>query len=763
LQLAELLAQRGDTDQLRARADAGDRYAALQLAELLAERGDTDQLRARANVGDEAATRQLAELLAERGDADQLRARADAGDTYAATQLAELRARLDYAVLDRLSGFAEARRYTNAKVVLLGDTGVGKSGLGMVLGRRSFRPTESTQKSTVWTLALESAAESGGSQAREILVWDLAGQPGYRIIHQLHLNDVSVALVVFDSRSETDPLAGVKYWARTLAHSRRLEGDTAVPMKVFLVAGRADRGGVGVSPERIHALVAELGLDGFFETSAKEGWQIAELTQAIRDGIDWSALPAVSSDQQLDSIKQFLLIEKQRGRLLATGDDLWRAYGGGQGNRASFDVYIGRVESRGLIRRLHFGDLVLLQPELLDAYASAMVLAARNEPDGLGFLTEEVALAGQFEIPADERVPDKGQERLLLIATVEELLRHEIALKEVSDQGVDLVFPSQYTRERPDAPDIPGKAVVFAFEGTLHSIYATLAVRLARSALFMRRDMWHNAATYAAAGGGVCGISLRELQEDRGELNLFYDSETPTAVRRQFEAYIAAHLRSKAIPGTLTRRIIQICPVCSYALPDNIVRRRLDRGMTMLRCPACDESVISLIDEPAPTVDSDIEAMNRNADRQRDYSAAELRLKGKIETNDYDVFLCYNSEDVGQVKAIADRLRERGILPWFDLYEVQPGARWQTALEQAVGTLRAAVVFLGPRGPGPWQAMETEAQLQQMVHRKRPVIPVILPGRPGIPRLPAFIKHDAIDFRETDPDPFERLMDGITK
>ena len=155
--------------------------------------------------------------------------------------------------------------------------------------------------------------------------------------------------------------------------------------------------------------------------------------------------------------------------------------------------------------------------------------------------------------------------------------------------------------------------------------------------------------------------------------------------------------------------------------------------------------------------------MNRSANEWRDQSAGQLRLKGKIETGDYDVFLCYNSEDAGQVKAIADRLRERGILPWFDLYEVRPGARWKPALDQALSTFQAAVVFLGPKGPGPWQELETEAVLQKMMHRERPVIPVILPGRPGVPRLPAFLSLDAVDFREADPDPFERLVDGITR
>ena len=83
---------------LRARADAGDEWAARRLADLLAQRGDRDGveqiLRARADAGDEWAARRLAELLAQRGDVDGgeqiLQARTDAGDEWAARRLAEL-------------------------------------------------------------------------------------------------------------------------------------------------------------------------------------------------------------------------------------------------------------------------------------------------------------------------------------------------------------------------------------------------------------------------------------------------------------------------------------------------------------------------------------------------------------------------------------------------------------------------------------------------------------------------------------------------
>ena len=104
--LAELLARRGDLDELRARADAGDALAAFLLAELLAECGDLDELRARADAGDTIAAQLLTKVLAERGDLDELRARADAGDVDAAMQLAELLA--ERGDLDELRARADA-------------------------------------------------------------------------------------------------------------------------------------------------------------------------------------------------------------------------------------------------------------------------------------------------------------------------------------------------------------------------------------------------------------------------------------------------------------------------------------------------------------------------------------------------------------------------------------------------------------------------------------------------------------------------------
>jgi hypothetical protein len=401
-----------------------------------------------------------------------------------------------------------------------------------------------------------------------------------------------------------------------------------------------------------------------------------------------------------------------------------------------------------------------------------MVRAAKEEPDGLGFIPEEEALQGRFRLPESERETDREQEKLLLIATVEELLRHEIALKEATDRGVDLIFPSQFTREQPEALDVPGKQLTLSFEGPLRSIYATLAVRLSHSTLFRRKEMWQNAAAYTAADSGTCGIHLRELDEGRGELSLFYDARAGQVVRAQFETYVEDYLRLRAISGSVTSRRIRTCPTCIYVLPDDLVRRRVERGLTTIRCPDCEQAIIALTDEELAVAatatditaaDRAVAVMNRNADLQRDQNVAAARIQGKIQTSDYDVFLCYHSKDRAAVAAIGERLKGRGLLPWLDIWEIPPGKRWQPELKQQIKTVKSAAVFVGSNGPGPWQELEVETIIGEFTKRKRPVIPVILEGRKGNPRLPPFLNlWQKVDMRNTQPDPFEQLIWGIT-
>lgn len=675
---------------------------------------------------------------------------------------------LDLNILLNGDASTQSIHYTNAKVVLVGDTGVGKSGLGLVLSKHTFVPTESTHGRRVWIFEREDVeAEDKGKETRETLLWDLAGQPGYRLIHQLYLNEGVVALVVFDAHSETAPLAGVQYWDRALRQAQHAQNP---PLKKILVAARVDRGGVGMSSQRIQSLVEELRFDGYFETSAKEGWNIAELRKAIQEAIDWHTLPRVSSTKLFQRIKACLLVEKEAGRLLSTTEDLYLAFHKSKDERAEiedvhdqFKTCIGRVESTGLIKRLSFGNLILLQPELLDAYTSALVNAVKDEPDGLGYIVEERVRTGDFRMPGSERLKDKEQEKLLLIALVEDLLRHELAFRE----GATLVFPSQSTRENGDVPDPEGKTVIFTFAGPILNIYTTLAVRLSQSELFKKRDLWKNAVSYTATAGGTCGILLRTSEEGQGELTLFFNNAASEETRFHFEEYVSRHLQRRALPETILRRRIFVCPNCQMPLDDLHItqRRRLKPAAKWMTCGVCDTQV-PLLDKEERLVSvpiSQVAKMDDLADRRREQDAASWVIKGKIATNDFDVFLCHNGEDKPEVKKVGERLLEHGIRPWLDEWELRPGFLWQRSLEQQIERIKSAAVFVGANGVGPWQQEELAAFLLQFQKRNCPVIPVILTTAPKEPQLPLFLQGRVwVDFREPDPDPLKRFMWGIT-
>jgi WD40 repeat protein len=682
-----------------------------------------------------------------------------------------------------VSGPAVSTTYANAKVLLLGDSGVGKSGLAMVLAGEDFRATESTHGRRIWRLPAAEEPESAGDN-REVLLWDLAGQPGYRIVHQLHLEGAALALILFDAKSETAPLAGVQHWARAVRHAHP---EAAGGLTTFLVAARADRGGINVSNQRIHKLMADFALDEYFKTSAKEGTNTDLLRSSLLAAIDWARIPEVTSTALFAAVKQFVVGQKSSGSLLTPIDELCGMFqaavpsglqllAGDERSRelpadgpqeispttltSVFEGCIARLESAGFVKRLKFGDYVLLQPELLDAYAGAIVDAAREEPDGLGSILETKVVDLDFTVPSAEQVLEGRQERLLVLATLEELLQHELVLREPTEDGVQLVFPSAYRRDLPASETPRGDGVVFRFEGPIQNIYATLIVRLTRSDRFTRKATWQSAARFAA-DAGECTVLLKFDGEGKAELWIGYD-RVPDLLRKQFERFVHAHLDRRAMPGSVTRERQYSCPRDGTAFTSQQIQQVIRRGRPNILCPVC-ESRVPLRDdyELANGTDQSTAAMDASADAGRELAAASAVLRGKEEVAEFDVFLCHNWEDKPAVRRLAQQLRERGLRPWLDERELRPGLPWQPALEDVIAGIPAAAVIVGSE-IGPWQDQELAAFLRQFVRRRCAVVPVLLPG--ADPQdLPVFLDGLTwVDFSATEPDPIDQLVWGIT-
>ncbi|MEY2536312.1 MAG: hypothetical protein QOG67_52, partial [Verrucomicrobiota bacterium] len=95
----------------------------------------------------------------------------------------------------------------------------------------------------------------------------------------------------------------------------------------------------------------------------------------------------------------------------------------------------------------------------------------------------------------------------------------------------------------------------------------------------------------------------------------------------------------------------------------------------------------------------------------------------------YDLFLSYNSADHGVVENVARKLRDEGLEPFLDRWNLAPGMRWRLELEKTLGSCKAVAIFVGRGEMGSWQQREVDVALDlQSRNPSLPVIPVLLPG-----------------------------------
>ncbi len=666
---------------------------------------------------------------------------------------------------------AESRFYRNAKIALVGDTGVGKTGLALVMSGQEWQPTESSHGRHVWTIDKGETKIEGKDvgawalsiiEEREVLLWDLAGQPGYRLVHRLHLHDVAVAAVVFDARSETEPFAGVDYWARAVDQATYQNGFKAVKI---LVVARSDRGGLSVSQERLDEVKERLGFATVYETSAKAGQNVDALKKALLQAIPWDELPFITTPDVFARIKKFLKAEKEKGRILAAHEDLFDDYAVAhpkyKDEDEAFEACLGLLEAAGLIRQLSFGELVLLQPEMLDGYCASLAMTARKEPDGLGYIPATRALSGDFYIEKEQRLDDSVMENSMLLATVEEAVSRGVAVRQPTDEGVMVVFPSELRKDFPDFPGDRTLTVAFTFDGPVSAVYATLAVSLIHSVSFAKEELYKNAALFRCPRGGECGFAVEypdRSNDARGRLTVFFDEKAEKEYRLLFLRYVNRQLEKLALAGSVRRERIYQCPNDGYIIPSKAVEMRRQAGETTVICPVC-VSHIPMDDlvEEAQKPDVRVNDMEAQSDEERERQQRITVYERRLELEEYDTFLCHNSMDKPAVRQLKRKLADRGIVSWIDEEGLLAGDSFVPELEKVIEKTPTALVIVGPKWMGQWQRQEYYALLDRAVSegegrgRGLRLIPVLLPGVPRKPKLPMFLSgRHYVDFRSKE-------------
>jgi small GTP-binding protein len=602
--------------------------------------------------------------------------------------------------------------YTSSKIVLVGESGVGKTGLGWRLAHKEFKEHSSTHGQQFWLLNQLCKQRKDGAQCEAVL-WDLAGQPDYRLIHALFLDDADLALVLFDPTRNDDPLSGVEFWLSQL----KVEAMPPSGTPTMLIAARSDRGTPRLTKEELDAFCKQRGINAYLSTSAKEGEGIEELIQQMHDLIPWDDKPATVTTETFKRIKDFVLSLKEDNRrleVILTPEEL-RQRLEKTDNKWMFSdpemlTAVGHIANHGYVTRLKTsqGELrILLAPELLNNLAASYVLEARRNPKGLGSLEEQQLLSGEYRFLELEKLTEEEKDILLDSGAVL-FLEHNVCFRETDPLNgrAYLVFPELINLKKPlisdDAPTEDD--VAYTVNGAVENVYASLVVLMGYTQTFTRTNQWRNYARYEVGTGHVCGF--RQEAERAGELDfvLYFGTSTPVRVRKLFQSLFENFLARRNLT---VRRFEPV--VCSngHTLNRAVVREQMSHDAEFAFCNQCGEKImLPKADEPIQLTErqaEEVEANRRAADQRSRFEQVLFRLKNYVTEHEIVVPECFISYAWG----------------------IPEHERW---VERRLGTdlQKAGITVLLDR----WENMRIGASMPRFVERVGKADRVIVVGTP---------------------------------
>jgi small GTP-binding protein len=497
---------------------------------------------------------------------------------------------LDESVL--LGQAKENVNYTTAKLVLVGDSGVGKTGLGWRLAHGKFKEHASTHGQQFWSILELGLKRKDGTDCEAVL-WDLAGQHVYRQVHSIFLENVAAALVLFDPSNRQDPLKGAQFWLEQLKEKGKLP-------PTVLVGARVDRGAPALSQADLDQFCQRYGITGgYLSTSAMSGEGLETLLEKLKAQIPWEEMTATVTTITFKRIKDYVLSLKEktdRKGVLVSPNDLQNLLVASDPDwifsDAEMMTAVGHLETHGYITVLHNSageQYILLTPELLVNIAASIMLLADKNSRELGAVSETDLLQGK--IPFDElKGLDNHEGQILLDAAILRFLEHSICFRETLGSDTLLIFPSLIKQKRPLKDDLPATDdISYVVRGRVENLYASLVVLLGYTPSFMRINQWQNQAQYEMGAGEVCGFRMIEEREGEIELVLYYDDKMPVKGREKYQELFEQFLYQRDVD--VTRFPPVICKNGHQQKRATVIDR-VREGKTFVFCDECGDKTL---------------------------------------------------------------------------------------------------------------------------------------------------------------------------
>ena len=550
-------------------------------------------------------------------------------------------------------------QYTNAKVLLVGDSGVGKSGLSNYLAHgirvEDDKPIPSTDGAWATHWPLRDAKKKPGVE-REVWLWDFAGQVDYRLVHQLFMDGTAAAVLVFNPQNE-NPFEGLGQWDRDLQKATRKR------FAKLLVAGRIDRGGLVVSRASVERFMKERRfLRPLQETSAKTGEGCEKLRGAIVKAIDWKSIPETTSPVLYQRMKEEILRLRDSGLVLIRLSELKQHVEltllKEQFKLEELQTVVSLLAGPGMIQRVDFGGFILLRPEVLSRYAAAVVRKVRKHPQELGCIREDEMLAGNLDYQDFKRLPAED-EAMVLRTLHETFISRAWCLRQPCDGTTLLTFPSYFRRERPEQPRHPDVLVTYRFSGPVEDIYATLVVWLHHTVGFQTDQLWKFAADFKTQTGKSLGLKLTREPEGAARLEVYFAPDVDENSRVLFLRYVHNHLADHAQNLVRLRHYFcrnKKCDTYDQPFTDQakIDKALAPSGKGKVFCPDCGKPILlrDVMEEKfeSPAVKEQARQMEEQGQHAIDNESRELILVGHafaITAEAGQIYRGYTNSDQG--------------------------------------------------------------------------------------------------------------------
>jgi WD40 repeat protein/GTPase SAR1 family protein len=678
---------------------------------------------------------------------------------------------------------------TTAKIVLVGDSGVGKTGLGWRLAHGEYREHDSTHGQQFWVLDQLTTTRKDGVLCEAVL-WDLAGQPDYRLIHALSIQDADLALILFDPTNSRDPLGSVEYWLRQLP----------ADCPKILVAARVDRGHPALTNDELATYCQGKGISvGWIATSARENFGLDELVATMKQAIPWDEKPVVSTDATFKQIKDFVLALKEIGtrtQIIFRAAELQSAIAKKSKNRVGTEsnakelnettvlAAVGNLSSQGFVRMLTLSsgeERILLVPELMNNLAASMVLEARRNPRGLGAVEESRLFDNSYRFRELENLSEQDKE-LLLDGTIEAFLSNRLSYRCFREHAGEiklLIFPDLMNLKKPQRDDlIMENGASYILSGATENTFSGLVVLLGYTNLFARTDQAQDAAWFESNQKEICGV--RQIRGDNEHtIMLLFSRDASASIRQVFEGLVEQMLSCR---DTHVRRVRPVkCAKCGTEVDRAVMARRLKSGKSKSFCEECGTELILPPDEPLsvkPAQRQQIIQEGAVAELRTRFEEVIFELSRLAQTEKLTAPTCFvsyawgNSDHERWVEhRLAMDLEKAGIKVVLDRWE---NAQIGSSVPRFVDLISKAdrVLIVGTKAYlRKWENRDPEvgtvvaAEMDQVSARllgseakKKTVLPLLLEGTPEEALPPALLTRVRSDFRD-DARYFETALD----